>query len=336
MALYCGMDLHANNTMVVVCDDSDRRLLEHRFPNDLALILSALEPFRSDLQGVAVESTYNWYWLVDGLMDHDYEVKLVNTTAASQNYDGLKYAGDRHDAFWLAHMMRLGILPTGYIFPRPLRWYRDVLRHRLSLVRERVQHRLSLQSLWATHRGHRLSSRDLGTGLADLELGQAPLDLMVDARRRAMRLLDELIADLERTVFGHLKPTSTDRLLKTVTGIGPVLASTIQLETGPISRFHRVGHYSSYCRLVKSERRSNGKKKGEGNRRSGNKYLSWAYHEAAHFAVRYDDRARRFYDRKKAQRNGIVAIRAVAHKLARACYFVMRDQTPYRVEKCFS
>ena len=102
-----------------------------------------------------------------------------------------------------------------------------------------------------------------------------------------------------------------------------------------IERFHRVGNYASYCRLVASERWSNGKKKGTGNRKCGNKYLSWAYTEAAHFAIRFDDRARRFYDRKRAQRNGIVAVRAVAHKLARACYFILRDGVPYHSANLF-
>ncbi len=335
MKLYCGMDLHSTNTMVVVIDEEDHRLIEQRLPNDLVSILEQLEPYREQLVGIAVESTYNWYWLVDGLMDHGYSVQLVNTTAAQQNYSGLKYAGDRHDAFWLAHLMRLKILPTGYIYPRPLRWQRDLLRQRLNLVRERARHRLALQSLWALHRGRRLSFRQLHRGLAQLRMGEPALDLALDAHRRTIGLLDDLVEELESAVYRQLKPTTADQLLHTVNGIGPVLAATINLETGSIERFARVGQYSSYCRLVKSERRSNAKKKGEGNRKCGNKYLSWAYSEAAHFAVRYDDRARRFYDRKKAQRNGIVAIRAVAHKLARACYFILRDQVEYRSDKVF-
>ena len=162
-------------------------------------------------------------------------------------------------------------------------------------------------------------------------------DLIAYLSANANRLIskDELIEAVESRVYEHLKPTAADRLLNSVIGVGPVLSATIQLETGPIERFGRVGQYSSYCRLVKSERRSNDKKKGEGNRKSGNRYLSWAYSEAAHFAVRHDRRARRFYDRKRAQRNGMVAIRAVAHKLARACYYVLRDRVLYRSDKVF-
>ena len=105
MSLYCGIDLHSNNQVIVVIDDNDKRLLERRVPNDLAATLSALDPFREELLGVAVESTYNWYWLVDGLSDHGYSTRLVNT-AAVQQYSGLKYTDDQHDDFWLAHLRR--------------------------------------------------------------------------------------------------------------------------------------------------------------------------------------------------------------------------------------
>ena len=120
MSHYCGIDLHSNNHFVVVIDDEDKRIVEKRLPNDLSLTLKVLSSYRESLRGIAVESTFNWYWLVDGLQAHGYEVELVNTLAVKQ-YDGLKYSGDRHDAFHLAHLMRLGILPTGYIYPKEQR-----------------------------------------------------------------------------------------------------------------------------------------------------------------------------------------------------------------------
>jgi transposase len=114
-----------------------------------------------------------------------------------------------------------------------------------------------------------------------------------------------------------------------------VLGLTIMLETGDIHRFPNVGDYSSYCRLVKAERLSNGKKKGAGNAKAGNKYLSWAFSEAAHFCVRYEPAAKRFYERKRQKINGIVAIRATAHKLARASYYMLKDQTPFDAKRLF-
>lgn len=335
MAMYSGIDLHSNNSVVVVIDDHDRRLLEKRISNDLGGCLELLEPFREELEAVAVESTFNWYWLVDGLDDHGYDTRLVNTAKVRQ-YEGLKQTDDKHDAFWLAHLMRLGILPTGYIYPRPLRWVRDLLRKRLSLVRERTRHLLSLESRWARHTGEVLSVKALRERLDELAWGEPCIDLAIDADRELIALLDAQIERLEAQVRQQVKPRATVRRLQTVRGIGQLLAQTIDLEVGDISRFNTVGRFASYCRCVKSERCSNGKKKGENNRRCGNRYLSWAFSEAAHFAVRWDPRAKRFYDRKCAQGNQILAIRALAHKLARACYYILRDGVAYDPRRLFA
>ena len=125
------------------------------------------------------------------------------------------------------------------------------------------------------------------------------------------------------------------RTLTTIPGVGPVLASTIEYETGDISRFPGARQYASYCRLVNSTRLSAGKRKGSGNARNGNPYLSWAFSEAAHFAVRYHPDAKKCFQRKRSKTNGIVAIRALAHKLARASYYVMKDQVAFEPEKAF-
>ena len=126
MKLYSAIDLHSNNHVLTIINEQDQKVFERRLPNKLAVTLQALTPYQEDLCGIAVESTYNWYWLVDGLMDAGYQLHLVNT-AAVQQYEGLKHTDDNHDAFWLAHLLRLGILPTGYIYPKEQRAVRDLL-----------------------------------------------------------------------------------------------------------------------------------------------------------------------------------------------------------------
>ena len=117
--------------------------------------------------------------------------------------------------------------------------------------------------------------------------------------------------------------------LTSAPGIGQVLATTILLETGPIERFAAAGNFASYARCVDSVHTSNGKKKGEGNTKNGNKYLAWAFVEAANFALRYCPEAKRFYERKKAKTNNVVAIKALAHKLARACFHMLKEKKPF-------
>ena len=114
------------------------------------------------------------------------------------------------------------------------------------------------------------------------------------------------------------------------------LALVIALEIGDIGRFPSAGDFASYCRLVDSKKTSNHKKKGEGNRKNGNPYLAWAFMEAAQFALRYLPEAKRFYERKRRQRHMLLAKTALAHKLARACYRMLREEVPFERERLFA
>jgi transposase len=334
MSHYCGIDLHSNNHVVVVIDERENRVLDKRLSNDLSATLKVLAPYQETLQGIAVESTFNWYWLVDGLQDHGFGVQLVNTAAVKQ-YDGLKYSGDHQDAFHLAHLMRLGILPTGYIYPKEPRAVRDLLRRRLSLVRTASAQLISVQSQIWRSTGVRIKSAELRKpGFAPPPMDGYTLQA-VQAGLAVYQALQREISGLEQSAHQAVKLSPDFKVLQTVTGIGKILGLTIMLETGDIHRFPAAGNFASYCRCVDSKRTSNGKTKGAGNAKAGNKYLSWAYSEAAHFAVRFEPLAQRFYERKKAKTNGIIAIRAVARKLARATWMMLKHQTPYEARLMF-
>ena len=150
-----------------------------------------------------------------------------------------------------------------------------------------------------------------------------------------IHFLSSKTKSIEKEVMKHAKIKPEFASLLTMPGIGNILGMTIMLEVGDVRRFPRAGNYASYCRCVKSEKRSNERKKGSGNRKNGNKYLSWAYVEAANFAIRYQPKARRFYDRKASRTNNTVARKALANKMARASYYIMRDQVAYDESKMF-
>jgi transposase len=313
-------------------------LYHKRLPNDLPTILERLNPYREDVQGLVVESTYNWYWLVDGLMDAGYRVHLANTAAIVQ-YEGLKHTDDTSDAFFLAKLLRLGILPEGYIYPKEERAVRDLLRKRGQLVQQRTANLLSIQNLFARNLGSSPSGnaiKRMGTEQVRRLLNDECRVLAVNSNLAVMAALEEQIKLLEQAIKARARLRPQFQRLKTVNGIGDILGLTIMLETGDIQRFPSVGHYASYCRCVGSQKISNGKKKGKGNTKNGNRYLAWAYLEAANFAVRYTPEIKRYYQRKRAKTNGIVAIKTVAHKLARACYHILRNQVPFDVEKAFA
>jgi transposase len=335
---YCGIDLHSNNSVVVIIDEADQVIVNRRCHNDLSKIASLLAPHQAELAGVVVESTFNWYWLVDGLMALGYEVKLANTVAMKR-YDGLKHSGDEDDAGFLAQLLRLGILPTGYIHPPAERALRDLARKRIQLVRTRTQQVLAVENILARTSGSRASSnaiKRLSSERVDT-LGLAgDVALAVQANLAVIETLNTQIGQLEKRLVQGATPRPEYALLKSVPGIGEVLAVVILLETGDIGRFAQVGNFASYARCVDSTRTSNGKKKGEGNTKNGNAYLVWAFIEAANFARRFSPEAKRFFDRKRAKTNSVVATKALAHKLARASYHILKEGKPFDVTRCFA
>lgn len=331
MGFYCGIDLHSTNSYVAVLDESDRVVAERRLANDLGVIAGFLEPYRSAMAGVAVESIYNWYWLVDGLMGAGYPVHLANPSAIKQ-YEGLKSTDDKWDSFWLAHMKRLGILPEGYIYPKENRPIRDLLRRRMLFVRQRTAQILSFQTMVSRLTGSKMAVKQVKQLKAcDLtELFESEHTLLIAQEQiETIGFLTQTIRRIEKRVESEMKLKKAFEVLLTMPGIGKILGLTIMLEVGDIGRFEKVGNYTSYCRCVSSTRESNGKKKGTGNRKNGNKYLSWAYVEAANFSKRFCPHAQKYYQRKAAKTKNVVAIKALGHKLARASYYMMRDGVPY-------
>jgi transposase len=336
--LYAGCDLHGNSNFFGIIDEQGKRVFKKKLPNDLGLIRHTLEPFQEELVGIAVESTYNWYWVVDGLMEEGYRLHLANPSAIQQ-YVGLKHSDDKHDAFWLAEMLRLGILPEGYIYPKQERPVRDLLRKRGHLMRLRTSLVISLENIISRNCGRKMKANDVKRLREDrvkpyLE-GHEDLALAGRVSKETIDFLTDQIHEIEKAVLKRVTLKEGYRLLLTIPGVGKILALVIMLETGPISRFLAVGDYGSYCRKVPSQWTSNGKWKGSGNRKNGNKYLSWAYAEASDFARRFYPEPRAYYQRKMQKTNSVVAHSALAHKLARAAYYVMRDQVPFLPEKLF-
>ncbi len=292
------IDLHSNNSYLGIIDENGRRVFKRKLLNEPELIITVLNPFKSDIKEIVVESTFNWYWMVDLLSDEGYQIHLANPSKIQQ-YSGLKYSDDKHDAFWLAEMLRLGILPEGDIYPKKERPIRDLVRKRGHLVRLRTSLVVSLKNIIARTRGSKLKSHDIKILTMDrvTPLLQENEDLALAGKvsKEAIDFMTRQIKAIEASIEGKMKLCNPyDRLLS-IHDIGKILALTIMLETGPIERFPKVGNYTSYCRKVPSGRFSNDKKKGAGNRKNGNKYLAWAFAEASERARFYDSKARLYF-----------------------------------------
>ena len=336
--LYCGVDLHSNNAMYVITDEKDQQLLRKRLPNELPVVLETLATFRRRLKVVAVESTYNWYWLVDALMEHDYPVVLAHPSEMEQ-YDGIKEADDLTDAAFIARLARLGVLPTGYIYPKEDRPVRDLLRRRMLLVQQRTGIVLSLQNMALRQTGQAVGWRALRK-LSPEERAQllGDHDCLTFVTAEQVDLIErfnEKIKRFEQKVLEHAQVRPAYACLQTLPGVGTILALTMMLETGDLGRFPTVGDYTSYCRCVRATHSSNGKKKAHNNGKNGNPYLAWAFVEAVHHAVRTCPQAKSFYDKKRAQRNGALATKALAAKWSKAAYYMMKRQENFDLTRVF-
>lgn len=335
--VVAGMDLHSNNVVIGVMDLDGKRVANQKVPCDLAEVVKFLAPYKKRLEQVAVESTYNWYWLVDGLQALQYPVVLANP-AGMQQYSGIKHADDTNDAFFLAELLRLKILPTGYIYDAQLRPVRDLLRRRLKLVHQRTALMLSFKSLYTRTTGREMTL----TQLKGLEVKQAqeaythPANqLIAGLQLQHIEQLTESIKKIEKGVLVAARARPYYSRLETLPGVGIILGMTITMEVGDIQRFADAGNFASYCRAVAAQRSSNGKNKGENNSKCGNKYLGWAFVEAANFARRYDGPCRKWYDRKAAKTSNIIATKALACKLAKAAWHVMSADSNYDAKRVF-
>ena len=335
--VLAGMDLHSNNVVTGIVDQDGKRLANQKLPCKLSEVAKFLAPYQKRLEAIAVESTYNWYWLVDGLKALGYPVVLANP-AGMQQYSGIKHADDTNDAFFLAELLRLNILPQGHIYDPVLRPVRDLLRRRLMLVRQRTALMLSFKSLYTRTTGKEMTLTELkelkvkdGQDLYDHPANQ----LIAGMQIKHIEQLTESIQKIEKGVLGSARELPYYAKLSTLPGVGKILGMTITMEVGDIKRFADAGNFASYCRTVAARRTSNSKQKGENNSKCGNKYLSWAFVEAANFARRYDEQCRKWYDRKAAKTSTVIATKALACKLAKAAWHLMSQQVDYDATRVF-
>jgi transposase len=341
MRYYAGIDLGARNCAVCVIDDDLRIVIkEDKVRNELSGIIKLLEPYEETLQ-IVVESTFNWYWLIDGLQASGYDACLAHTLGLYM-ITGAKVKTDPRDAFSLAKLLRIGAIPKGYIYPKESRPIRDLLRRRLRLVNRRAGEYASMCRLL------------LREGIVDVRRHQMryPLDedlqewfkhpiVQLYARQEVARigLYSTQITELEQMISKAVSGNAGYERLKTVPGIGQILAWTIYYEIGDIGRFKDRRQFCSYCRLIPGVAQSGQSVRRGRGRKQGNPYLKWAFTQAAVHAVQGYPKIRKCYQRQAQRHRGrfakLIANNIIAHKLGQAAYQVLRCGTEYQEELLF-
>ena len=334
---YAGGDLHARTLYLHVLDADGRTAFEQNLPARPDAFLDAVKPFRDDLV-VGVECMFAWYWLADLFEAQGIPFALGHALAMKHIHQG-KSKSDKIDAGKLAAMLRGGLFPLAYAYPRAKRQTRDLLRRRSFFVRRRAQHLAHVVNTNTQFNLPPLTKKLTYKANRSPELLDRFTDpstrLMVAADLALIDHYDERIAELE----GHLVKTArvddpvTFGLLRTVPGIGPILGLTLLYEIDDIRRFPEAGNFLSYSRLVRCEHSSAGKVKGSGPKKVGNAHLKWAFSEAACLMIRAVPAVKAWMQRQETKRGKRKALAVLEARLGRCVYHLWRKQVPFDVKR---
>jgi len=335
---YCGIDLHARTMHVCVLDHEGAVVFDKNLPCRPDVFLRAVEPFRNGL-AVGVECMFAWYWVADLCAEHDIPFVLGHALYLKAIHGG-KAKNDRIDAGKLARLLRGGNFPIAYAYPKGMRETRDLLRRRTYLVRQRAALLTHLQILNAQYNlapfpkklayAANRTEMNVAVRFADASVQRsAAVDLALVDR------LDELIGDLELYLVRTAKvdDLQTFYRLRSIPGVGKVLALILLYELHDVARFASAGQFLSYARLVRCAHESAGKKSGSGGKKIGNAHLRWAFAEAACLFLRSSERAKKWKQSQAAKRGEGKALAILAARLGRAVYHMLRKREAFDEER---
>ena len=335
---YCGIDLHARTMYLCIVDQVGNVLLHKDFKAQPAALLRGVGPYREGLV-IGCECMFTWYWLADLCAKEEIEFVLGHALYMRAIHGG-KSKNDRIDSGKIARLLRGGTFPLSYVYPAQMRSTRDLLRRRTFVMRRRSE---ALGHIQMTYQQYNLSSpkrriRYAGNREAitePFEDGSVKKMLAVDLA--VIERYDQIIKDLELFLVRHAKMDDgqTFFLLRSVPGIGKVLALTLMYEIHDIARFPTVGQFISYSRLVNCPHTSAGKLCGSGGRKIGNAYIRWAFAEAVCLLIRELPQAKRWIDRKEKKYGKGKALALLAAKLGRAVYWMLRRKEVFNAETFF-
>ncbi len=333
---YCGIDLHVKTMYVCILDAAGQVLVHRNVKATPAAFLEIVAPFRDDLV-VAAECMFTWYWLADVCAAEAIPFVLGHALAMKAIHGG-KAKNDKIDSRKIAGLLRGGLLPQAYVYPAEMRSTRDLIRRRLHLVRKRGELLAHIQNTRAQYQvaefGRRLAYPANRTGVS-ASFPDPSVRKSIDVDLALLERYDDLIADLELTIVRDAKRHDGDAFhrLRSVPGIGKVLALTILYEIHDVARFDRVQEFASYARLVKCSHTSAGKALGSGGAKMGNVHLKWAFSEAAVLYLRHASGGKQQLREIEKKHGKGKALSILAHKIGRAVFFMLSRGTVFSMDK---
>ena len=332
---YCGIDLHVKTMYVCILDGAGQVLVHRNVPSTPEAFLAIVGPYREGLV-VAAECMFTWYWVADVCAAEDISFVLGHALAMKAIHGG-KAKNDKIDSHKIAVLLRGGMLPQAYVYPAAMRSTRDLIRRRLHLVRKRGQLLAHIQNTRAQYNlpvfGRKLAYRTNRVGVVE-HFADPSVQKSIAVDLALIDQYDVLIVDLELTIVREAKRHNADAFhrLRSVPGIGKVLALTILYEIHDITRFDRVQEFASYARLVKCQKQSGGKTLGTSGAKMGNVHLKWAFSEAAVLFLRHTE-GKKLIARIEKQHGKGKALSILAHKIGRAVFYMLSRETVFSMEK---
>lgn len=336
---YCGIDLHAKGMYMCIMNQQGEILYHKNIATDRLIFLSEIKPYREDLV-VAVECVFTWYWLADLCMKEHIEFVLGHALYMKA-IDGGKTKNDKIDSQKIAALLRGGMIPQAYVYPQKMRAARDLLRRRIFLTRKRSEFLSHIQNTNYQYNldpiQKRISYRANRVCLDD-HFENPLVQINVETDLQIISTLEEQIKNLESVIIkcAHYHDPVAYSLLKTIPGVGRILGLTILYEIENIERFPKVQNFVSYCRLVKCPRESSGKRMGSKNSKIGNANLKWAFSDAACLFIRDNDMSKQYHQKLVNKYGRGKALSIIAHKLARATYFILKRREPFNYDAFYS
>jgi transposase len=333
---YCGIDLHVKTMYVCILDGTGQVLVHRNVPSTPETLLEVVAPYRDDFV-VAAECMFTWYWLADVCAAEGIAFVLGHALAMKAIYGG-KAKNDKLDSFKIASLLRGGLLPQAYVYPAAMRATRDLIRRRLHLVRKRGQLLAHIQNTRAQYNlpafGRRLAYPANREGVRE-HFADPSVRKSIDVDLTLVAQYDTLITELELTIVREAKRHDADAFhrLRSVPGIGKVLALTILYEIHDITRFDRVQEFASYARLVKGQKQSAGKTFGTSGAKMGNVHLKWAFSEAAVLFLRHTKDGKKLLVTIEKKHGKGKALSILAHKIGPAVFYMLSRGTVFSPEK---
>lgn len=324
---YCGIDLHASTMYLCILDHQGQTVLHQNLRTDPDAFLRAIEPFREGLV-IGVECVFSWYWLADLCRDQGIDFILGHALYMKAVHGG-KTKNDRQDAYTIAALMRGGTFPLAYAYPPQWRATRDLLRRRNHLMRKRAELLAHIQNTLTQYNlpplrkkiAYKANRQEVAAHFPDAQVRKS-----IEVDLSLIDHYDELLREVELHLTQRAKIHDAQMfyLLRSVPGIGKILALVIMYEIHDVSRFASVQDFASYSRLVKPSRTSAGKRYGTSGKKIGSAHLKWAFSEAAQLFLRGNEPAKKYFQRLVSKYGKGKALSVLAHKLGRSVYYMLR------------